>query len=189
MVANAGQSSGGPAVTDNTQQQVVHLILVPLDVAVGEVIDGTVTAAGLGLVAQHVGLAAPTDVVVFAGRPWHAVNGELMGHPEVHQNAPETVLQLSIGRQQNAVWWSEDRFDITGVEFAHHGAPGASASSSVEAFPFRAPLATRVEKDLNGRDIFVARSTVPLPESVDKTYKITFTMDGEVIDPDMHCSP
>jgi hypothetical protein len=154
-------------------------------------VDSEWGTAELGLQnpGQPTDLPKPTDIVVYNGQPWHFAGGILHPHPRVHHDHPETVLRLSLTRHESAVWWSEEDFTITKIVLApHHGdANQATAPTNQPHFPFSAPLAKGEEQDEQKRRIFVVRSTVPVPEADNRTFKITFTIHGEAIDPDMHC--
>jgi hypothetical protein len=165
----------------------VHIIFLPLDVALGEV-DGThVTTVGLLMAAKHIGVTRPRDIIVFAGQPWHFAQGALHPHPLVHTLFPETVLELHRSGPkgpEQAVWWSERHFTITTIadEAAYHQSTGAAADAV--PYPFEVKPVTVPANGLDGKPIFMARSTVPL---VTGRYKISFFMEGQLIDPNMHC--
>jgi len=146
---------------------------------------------GLGEAARHVGKPAVTDVIVFAHRPWHCVNGQLMPHPEVHTTHPETVLKVSLGKKERAVWWSEQAFTITSIHPSHHGA-GAGAAAPAPTYPFDGPpppYAAQPEMDAAGqKTIFLVRANPIVAAAVGHIFKITFNI-GEDIDPDMEGTP
>src|SRR5258705_1213868 len=101
-------STAESGVTDRA----VHIIFVSADVAVE--LDGNhITPAGQALLRPHIGDPAPTDVIVYARRPWHFARCKVQPHPEVHKLAPETVLDLhraGPSGPERAVWWSEHDF-------------------------------------------------------------------------------
>jgi len=136
-------------------------------------------------VAKQIGPPQPTDIIVFDHQPWHFAGGALRPHPRVHVDHPETILQLSISGRESAVWWSEENFTITDIDYSHHPPRVDGAPRD----PFSAALETRQEDDRGGKKIFVARSTVPVPKSMGQMYKIRFNIGGEDIDPDMSCNP
>ena len=55
MPVDLRQPSAGPELSTPDTHKVVHIILVPLDVAVAEVSGGTVSATGLDIVSRHTG--------------------------------------------------------------------------------------------------------------------------------------
>ena len=106
--------SKGPVLVERA----VHIIFVPDGVAgVSETSDVLPTDAQLAEAAtfDHIGSPAPTDVIVFARRPWHYVDGKLRKHPEVHHDYPDTVLELDVARGEKVLWWSERVFTITNI--------------------------------------------------------------------------
>ncbi len=167
----------------------VHIVLIEEPISICD--DGTPTAIGLAMVHKHIGghdALSPTDVVVFNGRPWHMVCGIPKHHPEVHVTSPETVLRLSRKAGERASWWSERPFTIDTIALAHgHGHEHGGAPPP---YPFaERSLRTAQTLDRHGRAIFIARSVVPVEGAVGHTYKVTFTIGGQAIDPDMFCAP
>jgi hypothetical protein len=176
---------------------------VPLEVILNEMHLSNLGTAPIGTatlahVEKHIGKVAATDVVVFAKRPWHFAGRlpahpfQLRAHPQVHHDFPETILVLSISKKQQAVWWSETEFNITHVQPSGHPAhPGFIEASTVPPaypFPIPAPIVAQREHH-NSRDIFVARSGVPITTAKEHMFKISFTIGNETIDPDTYCSP
>jgi hypothetical protein len=171
--------------------QGVHIIFVPTDVAGG--LDGErITPAGQAALRPYIGNPAITDVIVYACRPWHFAGNELQPHPEVHTRFPRTILEVhrdGPAGPERAVWWSEHDFRITIIEDeAVHESREASKTTTpaVDAYPYpfeQKPM-TRPEEALDHRQIFVARSTVPVTAG---RYKISFEIEGQSIDPNMHC--
>jgi len=139
--------------------------------------------SAVGAVTKQIGPPKPTDIVVFDHQPWHFAGGALKSHPQVHVDHPETILQLSISRGEKAVWWSEEHFTITDIDYSHHSTRVAGAPKN----PFSAPFETVPVDDGKGKTIFVSRSTVPVAQSEGQMYKIKFNIGGENIDPDMSC--
>ena len=103
------------------------------------------------------------------------------------------MLVLSISNQDRAVWWSETDFAITSIT------PSGAAHPSLfypEALP-PAPAApadpvslTRtIEHDVDGQNICVWRTSVPIAAAARHMYKIAFDIGGDAIDPDMYCAP
>lgn len=125
----------------------------------------------------------PRDIVVIATKPYHLVRKELREHPNVHHEFPDTILQLSIEEENRAVWWSTTRFDITDINYSAHTPrqPGAPRS------PFKDLPVTKEEQDGDGQIVYVARSTAPVQESEGQQYKITLSVNGKDVDPDMYC--
>jgi hypothetical protein len=170
----------------------VHIIFVSPDVSVGELDGNHIAPAGQELLRAHIGDPAPTDVIVYARRPWHFARCKLQPHPEVHRLAPESFLDLhraGPSGPERAVWWSEHDFTITTIEDEKdHRAreEGRSTTPAVDAdpYPFKEKPITKQEEALDQRQIFVARSTVPIAAG---HYKITFEIEGQSIDPNMRC--
>jgi hypothetical protein len=178
----------------------VHIIHVPVEQIEGELHvtglgRGPVTAATLLQVAKHIGQPEPTDIVVFAKQPWHFAGhpGQpkaLRSHPQVHHDFPETVLVL--GKNDQAVWWSEKPFQVTKVVPSDHPPNSDRFPESLSAaprYPFNGPdpLITRTEPHGNG-DLFVSRSGVPKADAAQHMYKVSFMIDNDQIDPDAYCS-
>ena len=181
MTITVANLSRGPVLVERA----VHIIFVPDGVAgVSETSDVLPTDAQLAEAAKfaHIGSPAPTDVIVFARRPWHYVDGKLRKHPEVHHDFPNTVLELDVARGEKALWWSERDFSITLIA-GHDGA--------IAPDPFAVPV-TRPEAGVDHATpttIHVARAPVPSASSRGHEYKITFTSDGVgPIDPNMRCN-
>jgi hypothetical protein len=189
----------GPVIREKNQYG-VHIILVPLDpvlkeMHVDKLASGDVDTVTLTQVEKHVGQPQPTDIVVFANEPWHYAGPpgqkHLRAHPNVHIQFPETVLVLSVGDQDQAVWWSEQSFDITAIGLAgpaHANPHFAEATTPPPPYPFNLPV-TRLEQNLQGQDIYVARAAPPIPGTEHHMYKIEFTIGTDTIDPDMYCAP
>jgi hypothetical protein len=185
--------SDGPDLLDN--ELGVHIIYVP-DSRGG----GHTGAAAMSQIASQIGKPDPTDIVVFGGQPWHSAGlpghkKEPKQHPKVHDDFPETILKISIKDRQKAVWWSEEEFTITSIRLTHQHQPQhpcyPEAATIAAPYPFAdGPPAppTRIE-EVNGRNLYVARSTVPIAASVGHMYKMEFSMAGKRIDPDMYCAP
>ena len=167
--------SSGPVLRPGIDKA-VHIIFVPPEVEA----PSEATEDERLSVAAAVGPVQVTDVIVFRGRPWHVVNGRLEEHPEVHTKFPNTILDISVDRREQAVWWSEQPFKITGIT-SHHG--GAAPD------PFEKPL-TGPERPVGeaAEDIHVARSSASSALAKDHEYKISFERDGRIIDPNMRCS-
>ena len=189
----------GPKLDRDTEWS-VEIILVRDEVVLRELgkssLDtGPVATVTLAQVAKHIGQPHPTDIVVFARRPWHFAGppsqpAALHAHPQVHADFPETVLVLS--QHDRAVWWSKDNFAITDIRPATHGHSHPlfpEAATTPPQYPFAAAPVTRVEQNLQGVDIFVARSTEPIAGTEKHMYKIEFAIGGNTIDPDMYCAP
>jgi hypothetical protein len=188
----------GPAPKEGEKS--VHIIFVPEQEVLNELHqtslgNGPMPAATLAQVVKHIGHPAPTDIVVFAKRPWHFAGRpgqpkELHAHPQVHRDFPETVLVL--GKNEQAVWWSEKAFTVTGVVPSgdqSHSHPGfEEATNTPPQWPFNGPdpLITRVEPH-NNNDLFVARSGVPKADAAKHMYKVSFEIENRSIDPDVYC--
>lgn len=185
-VAGAARPARGPMPTAD---KFVHLIFVRTDVTdVKKAFDkdDELTDAAHKDVMKEARKSLPllsnpamTDVVVFAGRPWHFAKSKLHKHPHVHGAFKGTVLVVSRQKAERAVWWSETDFHVTGV--ANQRADGVQD-------PFPLPETTQ-ETDGSGQTIYVARATVHRPDVDRNRFKITFTMNAEKIDPDMDCQP
>lgn len=169
--------------------KVVRIMLVRDDVVpAGDGVDGKgeLKAAAHDQIVAHVkaklqGDPRITDVVVYAGEPWHFAGGRLRKHPEVHKAYPDTVLRVFRKRGEKVVWWSEDEFRVTDIQNEDPRLRGKMDD------PFGEPIHQGWEDDAEGRPIWVARSTVPLPSADGQQFKITFTMQGKKIDPNMEC--
>jgi hypothetical protein len=191
--AGAAREISAEAATNGpvpTRDKFVHIILLPNDVTdIGFAFDpkGELTNHAHDDVMREARRflqgqpnPAPTDVVVFSGRPWHFAGGRLRKHShDMHHKYKDTVLKLSRRRAQRAVWWSEKRFDITAI---------ANTRSDGVQDPFPMP-ATVEESDSGGNTIYVARAMVHRAEADDNRYKISFQIGGQAIDPDMDCTP
>jgi len=163
----------------------VHIIRLFIDTSAGGpggAAGAAPPSAGGPPVAKNIGAPRPTDILVFDHEPWHFAGGGLKRHPQVHIDHPETILNLSIGHQEKVVWWSAEQFAILEVNPSHHDPnPGP--------YPFEVPPVTEESRDVNGRKIFISRSTVPKVAAMNHRYKIKFSIGGEIIDPDMSCNP
>lgn len=157
----------------------VHIIFVPDD-AVPCVSHANPTTAELQQVATHIGKPELTDVIVFAGQPWHFAGDALRKHPDVHKRFPLTILKLYRRTGDRAVWWSEHELTITGIDKEE------PKHDNTAIYPFSQKPETRVEIVMD-KTIWVARSTVPVDTAYGQEYKITFVMDGKKIDPNMDC--
>lgn len=164
----------------------VHIIYVPDEVVLAELHGASVGAppiamATLKMVEKHVGRPAVTDIIVFAGQPWHYANGALRPHPQVHIDYPETVLRIRRQKQERAVWWSERPFEILKVR------PEPPVRDDAALYPFTTAVRTSDEPGTDHQMIYVARSSVPVVGADFQEYKIEFRMEGRDIDPNMYC--
>ena len=180
--------SPGPKLDRNTELG-VHIIKLPSrdDVVTSlhphpsekEVMDAAATLAG----PAHV-----TDIVVFDHKPWHKVHGELHAHPKVHDDYPETILQVSFKDKERAVWWSDRPFTVMTVRRSDHHPVVAGCPD----YPFDGPpppYDAQPEPDASSHaTVFVVKAHPIVKEAVGQLYKISFLM-GEPIDPDMSCTP
>jgi hypothetical protein len=183
MSSNGSTFSTGPAPAPG--ETLVHIIFVPLNVAGGAVTAGNVSADGLKQIAAHVGKRSSTDIIVFAGKPFHFTkDGVLLEHEEAHLHV-ETLLRLHRRRNERAVWWSERSFSITSIR------PAAPLKLGAASYPFAIEPRTQQTVATDDKQIFIARSTIPLEAADDQHYKIAFTIDGEPepVDPNMVCDP
>jgi hypothetical protein len=130
-------------------------------------------------IAAAVGNVAMTDVIVFRALPYHKIGAVVLDHATAHQTDAGTILELRVGRDK-AVWWSEKSFEIESI--GPHGA-------TVGPQPFAVPE-TRPEPSTDDAPmaVFVARSTVPISAAKSHEYKISFTRNTVLIDPNMRCT-
>jgi hypothetical protein len=134
-------------------------------------------------VANAIPHTKPRDIVVIAKKPYHLVVKKLREHPKAHHEFPDTILQLSIEEGNKAVWWSTVDFKITDISYSAHTPRQPDAPRN----PFSGLPVTAEDKDDAGRQIWVARSSVPVPQSEGQQYKITLSLEGQEVDPDMYC--
>jgi hypothetical protein len=180
-MATAENLSRGPVMAERA----VHIIFVPDGVAgVDAASEALPTDEQLAEAASfiYIGNPALTDVIVFAGRPWHYADGKLRKHPEVHNDFPNTVLELNVARGERVLWWSEHEFNIT--QIAGHAPQDIGAPDPFAAIP---PTRPEDGADHPPTTIHVARAPVPSQGSIGHEYKITFTSGGRSIDPNMRC--
>lgn len=184
MPSNGSKFSAGPKPMPG--DKLVRIIFVPLEVASGGISGGgQVSLVGLQQIAAHVGTISSTDIVVFAGKPFHYAKGALHGHETAHHDHPETLLKLHRLRKERAVWWSQRSFAITTIR------PEEPVKAGAAPYPFETKPLTEAAIATDAQKIFVARSSIPLPTADDQEYKIAFTIEGESepIDPNMYCDP
>jgi len=176
----------GPAAEVNVKR--VHITLLGADVPA----DGG-NGGGAGAARP-----APTDIFVVDGEPHHFAGqpGKLHPHPEVHRQFPETILHLK--RRERAVWWSETEFHIGhnialaddhGHPHPHDpGEPAVEPAKPAAVYPFSEAVTSEAIKDASGNILFwQAKSTEPVREALGHFYKISFTIAGQTVDPDMFC--
>ena len=190
--------ASGPKRDDRRKH--VHIIHVPVEVVLTDMRantlgNGPVGPATLTHVAKHIGAPEPTDIVVFNKQPWHFAGPgslkELRGHPQVHRDYPETILVVK--PNEEAVWWSETRFQITTIRpsgdpaHAHPRFPEGPHPAPDYPFTGASPIVTERVADPGG-DYWEARSGVPKPAAHQHMYKISFRIEGDDIDPDAYCS-
>jgi len=170
-----------------TKDVIVHLIFVPdSKVTHTPVFDtnGNITddaERGIRAFAQTAaGALKKTDVVVFMGSAWQFAGARrLIQHPQVHTVDRDTVLRLKRGNAERVVWWSELPFTITGVHNDDATLPVQDPFGSL-------PVATP-EDDGSGTTVYVARASVHTSTANGQRFKISFTIGGQHIDPDMDC--
>ena len=179
--------SAGPKLDRRTQVG-VRIVKLPSRAALAESLGCDPSdAAVMALAATLATPAQGTDIVVFDHQPWHKVGLELMAHPQVHIDHPETILRLSYAKKEVAVWWSEQPFTVTSMRRSdHHPAVAGSPACAFDGPP--PPYEATPEQDLAGRQVWAVRTKPIVEEAVDQMYKINFFM-GESIDPDMEGAP
>lgn len=196
-----GRSTQSTTPVPKEGEKTVHIIFVQEEVILNELHqtslgNGPIPAATLSQVAKHIGQPAPTDIIVFAKRPWHFAgraghSKELRAHPQVHRDFPETVLVL--GKNEQAVYWSERNFQVTDVQPSddpsHRNDSFPEADSAAPRYPFEGqnPMVTQPPSQDDARQFFTARSGKPKPEAAGHMYKITFDIENQSIDPDVYC--
>jgi hypothetical protein len=193
----AGVLDLSPGPTLAKAEQGVHIIFVPPEVALDPGPDAKPSQHDLDRIAAALPNAVATDVIVFAGRPWHKVKDHLRKHPEVHKDFKQTVLKLLIERGETAVWWSEQEFAIHDIKLETHehgsGATAHPPGTTLPSSPFQNLPKTEHVKDIDNNPdrIYVARSEVPSEAAEGLEYKITIrriTINGDsLIDPNMKC--
>jgi hypothetical protein len=182
MFVTGKDLSPGPTIVSPEKGVHIMRLFIVTPGGPGGAAAGAPAPAGGPPVAQNIGAPSPTDILVFDHQPFHSVGGQMKSHPQVHIDHPETILHLSVGNQEKVVWWSEEQFAILEVNPSHHDPnPGP--------YPFEVKPQTEESRDLNGRKIFISRSTVPKDAAINHRYKIKFSTAGEIIDPDMSCGP
>jgi hypothetical protein len=173
-------STTGPAAESNVKR--VHIILIGEDVSAGELSSAAASAQ-----------VAPTDVIVLNGSPFHFVSPEegVQSHEQAHR-FKETIVYLTVGRDR-VVWWSEKEFRITSIALAGHANEQLVAAETnpptnpAALVPFQPPVCTAV-KDAADRVLYwQARSEVPDQRAHGHQYKMSFTIGGANVDPDMFC--
>ena len=199
MLTIAPKTTAGPQRRRKAEKHVQILRLSAVGLAKG--------AAGADEIELKTGTEADlpqvNDIVVLDHKPWHYAGNRLRRHPQVHTAYPETILYVVRARNESAVWWSTEPFKITNIVahssreaggaqslVSHDQSPAKGAPTDWPHYPFTEALTTVIEDDeRRTTKLYVVRSTVPVEEADDKTFKITFTMEGEPepIDPDMHC--
>ncbi len=89
------------------------------------------------------------------------------------------MLKLERRTHDRAVWWSETPFKITKIEKEKENPQNIRLAE----FPFlQDPVTTS-----QAGELFVAKSGVLRDDAYGQEYKITFTMNGSTIDPNMDC--
>ena len=185
MTITTAPLSTGPKLAH--PEKGVHIIKLVPDAALAAAMPKTPTDAQLTEASLHVGKPAKTDIIVFDHQPWHVVNGQLKAHPRVHVDYPETILKISFGAKERAVWWSEQPFTIKSVKRSTPPAVHGSPDHPFDGPP--PPYVASSEAALAGNaTIWVVRAKPIVNEAVGQRYKITFVMD-EDIDPDMEGTP
>lgn len=185
MAMIRASATTGPAAEANVKS--VHIVLLDAASVLDEVSGGLADA----------NRPAPTDIFVSAGQPFHFAGepGRLIAHPDAHHDFKETILYLRVQRD-SVLWWSEKEFHIDNdIRLADdHAHPALLAAereppaANPPKSPFSASISSRAIKDSSGKVLFwEARSTAPAADAHGHQYKISFTIEGQTIDPDMFC--
>ena len=136
--------------------------------------DGLPTAEQLAEASNYIGSPEQTDVIVFAGRPWHFAGDKLQKHPEVHDLFPDTTI-LTLSDGEKAVWWSELEFAITSIDqelHPHHSLTAPAPPPGPAPYPFTFKPMTRTEDEpgaLRGED---SRRSLDCPDRWRKRLRV-----------------
>src|SRR5262249_53592980 len=97
----------------------------------------------------------------------------------------QSIVKLSYRQRERAVWWSDRPFNIVSIEESGHF---PKTRPSPAPSPFGEGPVTREELSTDGsRTLYVARSEPLIQDAADRFYKMSFTIAGDTIDPDMYC--
>jgi hypothetical protein len=175
------------ALTLEQFQQTEGPTLEPGDKAVqiivlgGAVETGQTAAIGNAAVISGIAKIRARDIIVIGSKPFHFAAHQVREHPKVHHDCPDSILQLSVADKNRAVWWSTQPFTITNIEGdPEHGLKDAP-------YPFTSELKTIREDSLDAKKIHVVRSSVPTTDAIGFHYKITFEVNGHLVDPNIYC--
>ena len=125
----------------------------------------------------------PTDVLVNKdekqNEPYHcSAAGKLLGHKVAHGEAKETLVRLSVARQDSVEWSSTVPFSVESITPRDPKPP-----DGVPQNPFgRLALKGTPNKVINS-------GPITSKAAVGYQYKIVFRMGNRSIDPDVWCDP
>ena len=121
----------------------------------------------------------PVDILVDANPmnnvPSHCVKGTVFDHGKAHAFGA-TIVRLSYKAKESVMWYSDAEFRITTIVPHEDKGQGVAPKN-----PFLKDLPNTPSK---------AIESGPIQQSaVNHRYKITFTINGRTIDPDLWCNP
>ena len=121
----------------------------------------------------------PVDILVDANPknniPSHCVKGTVVTHGKAHEDQ-STIVMLSYKAKESVLWYADSEFQITSIT-PHDDKNAATAPKN----PFQKPFPDKPTKAVESGPILQA--------AIDHRYKITFTINGRTIDPDLWCNP
>lgn len=116
----------------------------------------------------------PTTVFVVGTQTYHCVEKKLLNHADAEKNSA-VIVQLSFG--DRIQWKSTVPFTVVRVE--RHGALGSGTPND--------PFSGNVFSDKASNTV-TSGTVVNLDGSVQQRYKVTFLIEGVLVDPDFNCS-
>ena len=121
----------------------------------------------------------PVDILVDANPmnnvPSHCVKGTVLDHGKAHAYGA-TIVRLSYKAKESVMWYSDNEFQITTIVPHEDKGQGLAPKN-----PFVKDIPSTLSK---------AVESGPIQQTaINHRYKITFTINGRTIDPDLWCNP
>jgi hypothetical protein len=127
-----------------------------------------------------------TDFVVVGNEALYFVDWKILTHDRAHNEDPKTVLHLNFSEDEEAVWWCREEFSTTGITYSPH----AQRVDSAPENPFEPGNEFKRDSErkesANGNPVYVIRSGRPDPKAKGQQYKVSFSIGGFDVDPDLY---
>jgi hypothetical protein len=127
-----------------------------------------------------------SDIIVDGRTPWMFMHKTLVEHKHSDHHFELTAVHLPVGEQIR--WVSTRRFCITNIKKTGKDESPYDPNSPENPFPKLRAEGGRTRETCSEKNL-VDSGPHDLKPPMAQRYKITFTIDGETVDPDIVCEP